>query len=431
MTKKIIGSKYFDNIPFPCSPAVQAGEWVFTSGLMATDWTSGILKEYQANQDFPNNNYAMSLQTEGIYQILSSLLQEAGTSVDNMVRIDQFTPYHDQFRHYLPIRDQYLTEGRPASTALAVKNLMINDAQIELDGIAIIPSKDTKKEAINSPSAPTPRAGYSLAIRYGDWIWCSGSSPTDFKSRAPYPGGKGHTQPEEIQVDPNFWYGSEIEKQAAYDLYKLRLYLEEANSSLDNIVKLDVYLTDTSDYPGLLNVLQENFADNMPAVTIVPIDQMGIGGSRVEINCIALTNGSKIKRGNISSKKIDTPDFAPHAVKAGPYLFLSGRQANDLNKISPFMKPHSSSPFVNLKGKEEMKKILADIDTICQEAGGSINDLVKMQIFATELNDMPGAIESMKEVFSDAAPAVNIIGVTGPHVIPSLSLATNLIAYIP
>ena len=72
MTKKIIGSKYFDNIPFPCSPAVQAGEWVFTSGLMATDWTSGILKEYQANQDFPNNNYAMSLQTEGIYQILSS-----------------------------------------------------------------------------------------------------------------------------------------------------------------------------------------------------------------------------------------------------------------------------------------------------------------------------------------------------------------------
>ena len=107
---------------------------------MATDWTSGILKEYQANQDFPNNNYAMSLQTEGIYQILSSLLQEAGTSVDNMVRIDQFTPYHDQFRHYLPIRDKYLTEGRPASTALAVKNLMINDAQIELDGIAIIPS---------------------------------------------------------------------------------------------------------------------------------------------------------------------------------------------------------------------------------------------------------------------------------------------------
>ena len=95
------------------------------------------------------------------------------------------------------------------------------------------------------------------------------------------------------------------------------------------------------------------------------------------------------------------------------------------------MKPHSSSPFVNLKGKEEMKKILADIDVICQEAGGSINDLVKMQIFATELNDMPGAIESMKEVFSDAAPAVNIIGVTGPHVIPSLSLATNLIAYIP
>ena len=84
-----------------------------------------------------------------------------------------------------------------------------------------------------------------------------------------------------------------------------------------------------------------------------------------------------------------------------------------------------------MQGKEEMRKILSDVDEICKEAGGSIDDLVKMQIFATELNDIPGAIESMKEVFYNNAPAVSIIGVTGPHVVPSLSFATNLIAYIP
>ena len=431
MSRKSITSNEFAAVPFPCTPAVQAGDWVFIGGLMAVDWKSGIISEHKTDQDFPNNDYPMSMQTEGIYQILTKLLNKAGTDVSNMVRIDQFTPYHDQFRHYLPIRDKYLLEGRPASTALAINNLMNQDAQIQLDGIAIIPSKDIKKEAINAPGAPTPRAGYSLAIRYGDWIWCSGSSPTDFKSRASYPGGKGHAQPDDIQVDPNFWYGSEIEKQSSYDLYKLKLYLESANSKLENIVKLDVYLTDTKDYPGLLKVLHNTFPKNMPAITIVPIDQMGIGGSRVEINCIALTNDSKLKPEIIHAKDVTSPDYAPHGVKVGPYLFLSGRQASDIKTIPESIKPHIASPYVTLHGKEEMKKILNDTNKICQAAGGNIEDIVKMQIFASNLNSIPGAIEPMNDVFQSKSPALSIIGVTGPHVIPSLSFATNLIAYIP
>jgi hypothetical protein len=54
-----------------------------------------------------------------------------------------------------------------------------------------------------------------------------------------------------------------------------------------------------------------------------------------------------------------------------------------------------------------------------------------MQIFASNLNSIPGAIEPMNDVFQSKSPALSIIGVTGPHVIPSLSFATNLIAYIP
>lgn len=409
-----------------------AGDWVFIGATMATDWQTGVADAWRGPADFPYDLPPMARQTEGIYQTLDALLGQAGSAINHIVRLDQFTPEHGQFRHYLPVRDRYITEHRPASTALAIKDLLVTGALMQLDGIAIVPREGYVNVGVNNPAAPAPRAGYSLAIRAGDWIWCSGASPTDFRSRAPYPGGVGHTQPDEITVDPNFWYGSEIRLQTQYDLHKLDLYLEAAGSDFAHVVKAQVYLTDARDLGGFIEVWCETFGDDPPATSVQVIDRMGIGGSRVEINMIAIAKDGALKRDVIDTSAAPKPHIpAPQAIKAGPYLFLSGREAVDDRGIVPSAKPNGAAPFVGSKGRDEMAVILQHTEAICRAAGGRLEDVVRMQIFTPDLREIGAALGPWMAAFPQDGPTLTVVGVTGPLPVPGLALTTDIMAYIP
>lgn len=432
MTRRVIAPEGVPLPPFPFSPAVQAGDWVFVSGVMATDWKTGVDPAARGPEDFPFDAKPMARQTDLIFQRFDQILKAAGTEIKHIVRIDQFTPEHHSFRHYIPTRDKYITQDRPASTALAIKDLLVNGAVMQVDAIAIVPSEGFVNTGINNPEAPAPRAGYSMAIQAGEWIWCSGASPTDFKSRAPYPGGEGHTQPDDVSVDPNFWYGSAIKNQAAYDLHKLQLYLEACGSDLSETVKAQVYLTDSRDLGGLLEVWQDTFGDNPPATTVVVIDKMGIGGSICEINLIATTKNSSIKKQVINVPGVPKPHGnLPHAVKAGPYLFLSHQYAVNEEGIDPCAKPNPAFPNVSSKGRDEMEIILEHAEAICKAAGGSLKDVVRVQIFTPDLREIGPALGPWAAAFPADTPALTVVGVTGPLPIPALALGADIMAYIP
>jgi enamine deaminase RidA (YjgF/YER057c/UK114 family) len=419
--------------PFNASPAVLAGDWVFLGGIMATDWQTGVHPRSRTPVDFPFNEYDMQLQTHEIFRQAEVLLAAAGTDIANMVRIDQFATNWNDFRHYFPIRDVYITENRPASTAITIRSLLVPDARLIVDGIAVVPNDGITREAINNPRAPAPKAGYSMAIRFGDWIWCAGASPTDFRSRASYPGGPGHTQPDDVWVDPNFAYDSEIKNQAAYDLHKLSMYLEAADSDLYHVVKAQVYLTDCRDLPGLMQIWRETWGDKPPATTVVPIDAMLIGGSRVEINVIAVTKSGALKPQIVKSETAPMLPFnLPHAVKVGPYVFLSGVLAVDEVGIEKRARRGDPvSPYLVSIGRDELQVILEHTYAICVAAGCSLSDVVRVQIFTTEMNEVGSALGPWNETFTTAPPTLTVIGVSGPHIVPALAFVADVIAYAP
>lgn len=431
-TRRTVAPADIPRPPFPASPALVAGDWVFLGGTLATDWKNGIAPPWRGPADFPYDVPALARQTEGIYETFRTLLRAAGSELAHLVRLDQFTTAHDQFRHYLPVRDRYLVRDRPASTAVAIRELLIPDALIQVDGIAILPREGFYNVGINTPAAPQPRAGYSMAVRAGDWIWCSGASPTDFTSRAAYPGGPGHAQPEEIIVDPNFWYGSEIQNQARYDLKKLALYLESAGSDLHHALKAQVYLTDARDLGGLITVWRECFGDDPPATSVQVIDQMGIAGSRVEINLIALARGSALGREVIRTSAAPPPHLpVPQAIKAGPFLFLSGQEAVTAEGIDPRAQPRGGSPYLGSRGRDEMQVILEHLDAICRAAGGSLADIVRMQLFTPDLREVGPALGPWADAFGPDGPTLTVVGVSGPLPVPALALTVDTIAYLP
>lgn len=106
---------------------------------------------------------------------------------------------------------------------------------------------------------PNPRAPYSEGVRYGGLIFLAGKT-----------GGPGE---------------SGVQPETRRTLEAIKDALERFGSSMDRVVKCNVYLVDMAEWGAMNEVYTEFFPDNKPARTAVGIS-LG-GDTRVEIECIA------------------------------------------------------------------------------------------------------------------------------------------------
>jgi 2-iminobutanoate/2-iminopropanoate deaminase len=92
-----------------------------------------------------------------------------------------------------------------------------------------------------------------------------------------YIAGKGaHTEPFEIKAHTEIVL-KELEKE-----------LIKAGSSMDKVLKVNVYLDDIKDYKAMNEVYKGRFGKNPPVRTTVAVAKGGVpGNSLVEMDCIA------------------------------------------------------------------------------------------------------------------------------------------------
>ncbi|HET7295319.1 MAG TPA: Rid family detoxifying hydrolase [Vicinamibacteria bacterium] len=121
------------------------------------------------------------------------------------------------------------------------------------------------RQAVTTDKAPRPGGAYSQAIVEGNLIFLAGQVPAN-----PATG--------ELEL-------GDIRSQTARVLENIRLILEAAGSSLDNVVRCSVYLKDIADFAAMNEVYAATFREPYPARTTV---QVGLArGMGVEIDCIA------------------------------------------------------------------------------------------------------------------------------------------------
>jgi 2-iminobutanoate/2-iminopropanoate deaminase len=106
---------------------------------------------------------------------------------------------------------------------------------------------------------------YSQAIIYKDMIYLSGQGA----------------------VDPltNQLTTGTIETEAKLALENIKIIMASAGSSLDNILQVNVYLTDIREYARFNDVYKDYFNDPMPARTCVEVKQLPFG-LRIEIDTV-------------------------------------------------------------------------------------------------------------------------------------------------
>ena len=123
------------------------------------------------------------------------------------------------------------------------------------------------KQIINTDHAPAPIGPYNQAVKNGHLLFTSGQIPIDPLTGEMVSGG--------------------IREQTIQVLENLKAVLEEAGSSLDNVIKTTVFLADLADFPVLNTIYAEYFGEeSAPARSTVQVAALP-KGARVEIELVA------------------------------------------------------------------------------------------------------------------------------------------------
>lgn len=123
-------------------------------------------------------------------------------------------------------------------------------------------------ERLFPPGVPTPKNPYSPAVKAGGFIFVSGQIPLD-------------------AATGEMSYG-DIQHETRLTLSNIQRILEGSGSSLEQVVKVNVYLADERDFAKMNEVYIEFFGKDRPARTTIGC-KFANPTMKVEIDCIAYT----------------------------------------------------------------------------------------------------------------------------------------------
>jgi enamine deaminase RidA (YjgF/YER057c/UK114 family) len=126
-------------VPTVAEPqAVKAGEFLFVSGLLPTDWETGLSPEVRIDPSFPRDGSAIKKQAGYILRNLKAILEAGGSSLENVVRVGA---YHTHIARDLlgamEVRRQHFPEHPPASLTIELPRLLVPGSLFMFDAIAV------------------------------------------------------------------------------------------------------------------------------------------------------------------------------------------------------------------------------------------------------------------------------------------------------
>lgn len=217
--------------------------------------------------------------------------------------------------------------------------------------------------------------------------------------------------------------------------------LEEAGGGFDDVARLSVFVTDVRKWPETWQEVRSRFS-TPPAVTAVQIEGLVGETGMVELEITASGPSSKVA-GNggqevhmtphgsqaqgavpVLPKSLADRDWKLHAaaflMRQGDLVFLSGVGPVDENG--------------NTVGRgdpgAQARQVIKVMDSILREAGGSLDDVVRVRVFVTDINNRPPVNAERMKAFKEPRAVSTFLVVSGLED-PDWLVAIEATAYIP
>ena len=256
------------SIAVPLSQGWKIGNRIFVGGQISAD-------EKGASVHVGN----LDAQTRNIYSYIERVLSDAGSSFKDVVRIKICFKYNSRdaqtgktfVDRIMEISKEYIDGTAPVITAFAV-DLLYPGLDLELDAMAII---DPNKKFLS----PVGLGGRYQPAEFSDGINADGEI---------YVAGQTALQQDGSVLSPG-----DIPGQAKEVFQRLRKILEEADATLTDVVKLNLFIVaDDLDIENAFHqtcqIWAEICPDGHPALTPVRVHELAQTGLLIQADCIAV-----------------------------------------------------------------------------------------------------------------------------------------------
>ena len=383
------------------SEAVVADDLVFAAGQLASDFKTGVPVEAKRHPSFPYYGSDLELQTEYVLQNLAETFAAAGSSLDHVVKAQVFLTDLNDFHGFDSVWKRYF-KMPPPRTTIGCTGLLVKDTLVEIDLVGYVPREGLTHRVVTS-GAPRPLANYSEAFRIGDLVFAAGQLASDFQTGVP---------PEARRRENFPFYGSDIELQTEYILGNLARTFAAAGSSLDHVVKAQVFLTDLTLFPGFDSVWKRHFKIPPPRTTIGCTGLL-VKDALVEIDLIGYVPRPGLAREVIASSAPRPLAHYSEGFTLGGRVFAAGQIASDYTTGVPARaRKHASFPYYGSDIELQTEYILGNLAQTFAAAGSSLGRVVKAQVFLTDLGNFHGFDRVWKRYFETPPPRTTV-GCTG------------------
>jgi enamine deaminase RidA (YjgF/YER057c/UK114 family) len=402
---------------------VKAGPWVFINGIEATDYTSGLAPDAAGSPGLPLHG-APKHRREGdfIAARLQELLEQAGTSFANTVRLDQYYSTWKAVDPYHHARRATFGDYIAPSTSVVMRELAVGGADISVTLLAVAQGSGLEPTRVDPPKVAAPVwSGFVPAAIAGDFVFVAGQMSRGAEGSDPRSHVPAHSR----------WGGYEARKQAEFVIdHRLAPALAAAGSSLGNAVKAQAYVRHAEDIPHFLEVWNDRCGERQVALTIVQGSEFGLADGSLEINLVALRDKGATRKQVIECDIPREATFGPPAVRAGNLLLLSGLMACDRHGAIPALTTGQALQHYGIPARTETACLLDHAKTICTAAGAQLDNVARAVQLHTDLADFSDSLEAWR--LHAGIREVPYCAVRVPsHPVPGCRLILDLWIYAP
>jgi 2-iminobutanoate/2-iminopropanoate deaminase len=252
---------------------------------------------------------------------------------------------------------------------------------------------EIKRTELAYPHVPKEHPKFAQSMAVGNLLFVSGCTGQDTVTGGPTP--------------------TTIEGQMKNALDNAKIAMETAGSSLENVVKTFILARSLDDYKRILEIEAAYYAehapylvDNPPATTLMLVASLARPKFLFEYEMIGVIDRNASGWGvtgypeYCGGKKLAYPHVPMEHAKfartevVGNLAILSGCQALDNDSVRV-----ETNDF-----KEQTRIVMDKIKNGMEETGGSLNNLVKTNIFLKDLKDLPRYRDVERAYFEEYAP---------------------------
>lgn len=214
-----------------------------------------------------------------------------------------------------------------------------------------------------------------------------------------------------------------VEQQTKQCLHNIKTILTSIDVPLDDIVKMNIYVKNLGDVEKISGVYREFFPDSgiarsvgyMPARTIVPVKDLP-SGALVQIEAV-VSHGDGTPPQAIEDRhgliiEASNTDKAPICPLSSQIVAFS-----HYNNISGQFGIHPQNEKLMEGGiKAQTEQALKNIKTILGSVNHPMEDVVKVNVYLKDINDLEDFDHVYETFFPEGTPARKVVGVGNlPH----------------